>query len=154
MPYASVKNASELCDVPRSPKRRSMKNGTQFTVLIERRRHPQTSLAWWMTLLVLAALALMPRMRAGKPVAFHPHAKIARDLQDAMAPDKGRPERWSRRLHGIQHVEAIIVSNSIDPEMSDLRAQVRRAGGKVVARHRAVHAITVQVPAARLAELA
>src|SRR5947207_7586895 len=85
----------------RDTQRHSMKNGTRFTVLIERRRQPHTSLAWWMTLLVLAALALMPHPGEGKPLLLQPRAKIAEDLQAAIVSNKGRAERWSRKVDGV-----------------------------------------------------
>jgi hypothetical protein len=44
----------------------------------------------------------------------------------------------------VRHVQAIVVSDSADPEMRDLRAQVLRLGGSVHAVHAAMHAITIR----------
>ena len=57
-------------------------------------------------------------------------------------------------MRGVRHVQAIIVSDSSDPELRELRAAVLRVGGSVHAFHPSMHAITVQVPAQRLNALA
>ncbi|MEO5697177.1 MAG: S8 family serine peptidase, partial [Burkholderiaceae bacterium] len=50
-----------------------------------------------------------------------------------------------RDVKGERQVQAIVVSDSADPEMTDLRAQVLRTGGSVHAVHAAVRALTVQI---------
>ena len=40
-----------------------------------------------------------------------------------------------RDLNGVRYVQAIIVSNSTDPAMTDLRAAVLRSGGAIHAVH-------------------
>jgi subtilisin family serine protease len=51
--------------------------------------------------------------------------------------------KWARDVR-VRHVQAIVVSDSADPEMRDLRAQVLRLGGSVHAVHAAMHAITIR----------
>ena len=53
-----------------------------------------------------------------------------------------------RDLNGVRHVQAIVVSNSTDPAMTELRAAVLRTGGAIHAVHPTLRALTVQVRAA------
>src|SRR5262249_38660583 len=124
-------------------------NTTRFTVLIERRRQPFAGLAWWLTLLVLAAAAaLVPTPGSSKPLnnPYWHSATISRDLQAVLGSSKGKRQGWMRKLDGVEHVEVIIISKNADPDMDDLRQAVRQAGGFIVKRHRAVHGLTVRVP--------
>src|SRR5436309_10866688 len=127
---------------------------TRFTVLIERRRLPQSRSPGWIAallLLMLAALVWVPSVAAPRP----PHTKIARDLHDAVtAGGHASSERWARQVHGVPHVEAIVVFEGTDAEMNDLRAWIVRAGGTIIGRHHAVQALTVLIPASQLEALA
>ena len=76
-----------------------------------------------------------------------PQAKIARDLAAALADTGKAKASWMRDLNGNRHVQAIVVSNSSDPAMTELRAAVLRSGGTVHAVHGAVRALTVQIRA-------
>ena len=80
-------------------------------------------------------------------------SKIARDLDDEITNYTPSKRRWAREISGIRHVQSIIVSNSSDPEMRDLRAQVLRHGGTVQAVHRSMRAITVRMPGRHVREL-
>jgi serine protease AprX len=126
---------------------------TKFIVLIERRR-----LRSAMTL-ALASLALVAGLSAFKPVHAQPpaaekHTKVARDMDDEITETRAPKAKWARDVNGVRHVQAIVVSNAADPEMSDLRAHVLRIGGSVHAVHPAVHAITVQLRADQVRALA
>ncbi|TMG95255.1 MAG: hypothetical protein E6H73_05880, partial [Betaproteobacteria bacterium] len=47
----------------------------------------------------------------------------------------------------MRYVQVIVVSNSADPEMTDLRSFVVRTGGSVLAKHSGIHALTVLMKA-------
>ena len=75
---------------------------------------------------LLLSLALVlglaqPGIAAAQSQAAAPQAKIARDLASGLA-DTGKVKAsWMRDLNGARHVQAVIVSNSADPAMTDLR---------------------------------
>ncbi len=116
---------------------------TPFIVLIERRRL-RSALAMSLALLI-AGIGL--KTAHAQPGAGERHSKVARDLDAEIGETRQPKAKWARDVNGVRHVQAIIVSNSPDPEMTELRAQVLRSGGSVHAVHPAVHAITVQIKA-------
>jgi serine protease AprX len=124
-----------------------MQSPTRFTVLIERRL-PQLrqALAW--SLFLLTALALLltvpPAQADNDGRRFN---KIARDLQGELGAARKPGQRWARDVRGRRHVQLIVVSNSSDAELNDLRRAVLRLGGSVHARHPLVGGLTVQLPA-------
>ena len=81
------------------------------------------------------------------------HAKVARDLDDELSTVATPKAKWARDVNGVRHVQVVIVSNDVDPQMTNLRAQVQRLGGSVHAVHPAVHAMTVQVRASDVRQL-
>src|SRR5439155_12904333 len=122
---------------------------SRFIVLIERRQLRRA-----MTL-ALASVALLSglfglKTADAQALAGERHAKIARDLNDALDESRQSNARWARDLNGVRHVQAVVVGNAADPRMSDLRAHVLRSGGSVHAVHPAVHAITVQIRASQV----
>lgn len=94
-------------------------------------------------LLLAAGVALPAPLQA----APRTHQKIARDLQQALRAERPGAERWVREVRGSRHVQLVLVTDSPDPALSDLRAAVLALGGSVHAHHAAFHALTVQVPA-------
>src|SRR5439155_3043866 len=62
--------------------------------------------------------------------------------------------RWQRDVGGVKWVELLVLSNSTDPDMLDLRENVRSLGGTVVVRHSVVRALTIRMPAAQVLNLA
>ena len=113
---------------------------TPFIVLIERRWRAVLAAV---LALCLAGLGLQPVQ--ARPFGGDRHPKVARDLGDEMSEHRKPRARWARDVNGVRHIQAIIVSDSPDPEMTELRAHVQRIGGTVHAVHPAVHAITVQI---------
>lgn len=107
---------------------------------------------------LLASMALLVsgqgfRSVDAKPLAGHAHAKIAHDLDGEINENRAPKEKWARDVNGVRHVQVVIVSDSPDAEMTELRAQVLRLGGSVHAVHPAVHAITVQIKSSHVQSL-
>jgi hypothetical protein len=125
---------------------------TRFVVLIESRRLHKAAVAT-----VTSIAMLLPGFGLGfAHAAPNPRgaAKVAQDLDDEVRGASRVRPKWSRQIGGVQHVQAILVSNSADPSMADLRAHVLRLGGSVHAVHAASRSITVQVKASDLDALA
>ncbi|HJV62515.1 MAG TPA: S8 family serine peptidase, partial [Albitalea sp.] len=125
-----------------------MFNGTRFTVLIERRLRRVARL------LALCLAMALPGVAAAQALPATLLAKLAPDLRAEMASVKAGSARWVRELHGVRHVEVIVVVSNGAQDLTDLRSHVGRLGGVVRREHRAVHAVTAQVPLAQLALLA
>src|SRR5437867_3977931 len=86
-------------------------------------------------------------VQAAAPVNANAHSKVARDLQVGIALGSTPAVNWARDIHGARYVQVIVVSNSADPEMTDLRAFVVRTGGSVLAKHSFIHALTALMKA-------
>ena len=130
-----------------------MKLLSYFIVLIERRRLPRAAVA---TLSSLALLLTGPALTSVSAQSFgghQKHNKVARDLDDEVLQTGAPKARWSRDVKGVRHVQVIVVTNSDDPQMTELRAYVVSLGGSVHAVHPAVHAMTVQIKASRVKAL-
>jgi len=111
----------------------------------------------WSRGLIALALILGPwasTIASAQAPTLPPQAKIARDLATGLADTGKSKTRWMRDLNGVRTVQAIVVSNSSDPAMTDLRAAVLRMGGSIHAVHPAVRALTVQVRAGDVLTLA
>src|SRR5437867_2340200 len=85
--------------------------------------------------------------QAAAPAQANAQSKVARDLQAGIALGHTPAVNWARDINGARYVQVIVVSNSVDPEMTDLRAFVLRTGGSVLARHSGIHALTVLMTA-------
>ncbi|CAG0946100.1 partial serine protease AprX, partial [Gammaproteobacteria bacterium] len=121
---------------------------TRFVVLIESRM--LRALAG--SLLVLAALATLGAATPAR-AQWLADAKLAADLREAVSAAAPR-HGWAREHHGVRYVKALIVSNSTDPDLSDLRAHVLAVGGSVYYRYLSVTALSVMLPARRVHEIA
>src|SRR5262249_17784342 len=121
---------------------------TEFTVLLEKRRIRDRLLGAFAAVVFVAGAMYCARASA-QPLLSGKQDKIARDLQDGIStlPLRNRNSRWTRDVNGVRTVQVVIVTDGVDADMSDLRSQVLRLGGSVHARHPAVHALTVQLPA-------
>ena len=129
---------------------------TRFIVLIERRRLARRLLAA-ITALAIGASGFAPTLvhaRKGPVGGFDRTHKVARDLGDELEEHTMPKRRWSRQVGGHKTVQAVIVSDSKDPEMGALRAHIERLGGSVLAVHGLVRAITVQIKARHVRQLA
>jgi subtilisin family serine protease len=126
---------------------------TEFIVLIERRRLRDV-LAWALAALTLLAALFGTQVAHAQPPSTDRHGKLARELATELGNPATPRVRWARDVGGIRHVQAIVVSSSSDPEMSDLRNFVLRTGGSVHAVHPTTRAITVQIRAGLVQALA
>lgn len=116
-----------------------------FIILIERRAA---------AVLALLAASWMP-LPAAHAAPAPSASKIARDLGDELSPVRAPRAPWARDLNGVRHVQAVlVVGESADAEMNELREHVRRLGGAVQAVHPAVRSMTVLLPAGQVAALA
>ena len=149
-----------------------MPSSQYFVVLIERTaRQPDArpALDWLRTgtatlmALSLIAAALGFNAAAAQGVTARKHVKLAQDLHDATDDDalalrasrgERRKARWEREERGVRMVNAIVVSDSTDPELKALRNFIVRNGGSVQVRHSALRALTVTVPARLVKRLA
>src|SRR5690242_647829 len=97
-----------------------------YIVLIEKRRLLRAAVSAIASVsLLLPGLELSAADAAPDPGNA---AKVAPDLRDeARGAGHGHPT-WSRDIGGVRHVQAILVTQSADPSMADLRAYVLRLG--------------------------
>ena len=131
---------------------------TEFTVLIEKRRVRDRLVGMFVAVAMVAGALCCARLASAQPILNGKHDKIARDLQDGLSTVSPRNRsangNWARDVNGVRTVQVVIVTDGSDADMSDLRAEVLRLGGSVHARHPAVRALTVQVPAQHVGTLA
>ena len=119
-----------------------------YVVLIERLigRTARPLLLLWFGMAAMLAASPVQADSPGKH-------KLAPDLRQAF--QKGpSAQRWMADIEGSRYVRVLIVSDSPDPEMTDLRAHVLAVGGSVYYRYLSVSALSALVPAQRLEELA
>ena len=61
---------------------------------------------------------------------------------------------WAKDIAGLRFVKALVVSSSTDPDLTALRGDVLAKGGSVYFRYVSVAALSVMLPANRVAEIA
>ncbi|HWH83404.1 MAG TPA: hypothetical protein VNU71_14330, partial [Burkholderiaceae bacterium] len=128
-----------------------MQSLIRFIVLIEARR---MGAPLGIALAALLACALALAGGAAQAQSAGASAKVAADLRASLAATSRAQPRWARELGGVRHVKALIVANSPDPELTELRAQVLAVGGSVYYRYLSVSALSVLLPANRVDEIA
>src|SRR4030095_3538520 len=130
---------------------------TPYIVLIERKRLARRLLAA-ITAIAVAAPGvwpqLAPRRKNDVDRAYDRAHKVSRDLGDELDETAMPKRKWSRHVGGHKMVQAVVVSDSDDPEMGALRAHIERLGGNVLAVHALVRALTVQIKARHVQVLA
>src|SRR5438105_6040412 len=80
--------------------------------------------------------------------------KIAPDLMAAVSSSATPTVPWAMQLNGALLVKAVVVANSDDASLTDLRANVVAVGGSVYYNYASIRALAVMVPASRLLDLA
>src|SRR5437870_11690704 len=120
---------------------------TRFTVLLERSRARRRFVR--LVAGVLASVAALVAL----PAQGRDH-EVAGDLDDAVNAQTTPSVHWARDVNGKRHVQVLVLSNTADPDMADLRAFVLRSGGSVLRRHGATRALTGMVPAGVVKPLA
>ena len=129
-------------------------NTTPTLIVPADERRPGSVLSWLVvSLALLVGLAQFDSAHAQSQM-LPAQAKIARDLAAGLVETGKAKASWMRDLNGVRHVQVIIVSNSTDPAMTELRAAVLRTGGAIHAVHPRLRALTVQVRAAMCVALA
>ena len=125
---------------------------TPFVVLIER-RPLRTPASWIKTgaalLLSAVLLASAPPLRAQTAAS-----KIAADLQQVIAAPLAPSLNWVKSVNGVRLVKVLVVSNSPDPDLAALRADVLARGGSVYFRYTSVRALSAMLPAGQVASIA
>ena len=96
-----------------------------FIVLIERRLLRPVMLALLSSLVLIVGLGAQAGA-SGKP------RKLARDLEEAVASPVEPGHRWVQHKGGQRLVEALIVSDATNGDMTNLREHVLRLGGTAV----------------------
>jgi len=89
---------------------------------------------------------------AGAQVA--PTNKVAGDLLTAILAPTTPLLNWATDLLGVRYVKALVVSNSTDPSLAALRAAVLADGGSVYYHFVSVPALSVVLPANKVASIA
>ncbi len=123
-----------------------------FIILLERRATPQRLMkALAGTAFAAAMLFGLTTARAASDPSEN---KLAHELKDVVRTGATPNARWARDVAGVRHIQVIVVTDGVDPNMTGVRQQVLRAGGSVHAVHGVVHSLTVQIPAWELHALA
>jgi hypothetical protein len=118
-------------------------NSTQPLLEPNAKRHGAAGLL----AMALVSLSLLMTLAAqpahAEPV---PASKIAADMwQVVLSPTTPRLS-WAKDVNGVRMVKALIVSNSTDPDLTALRADVIAKGGAVYFRYTSVAALSVMLP--------
>ncbi len=123
-----------------------------FVVLIEGRAQSvvrRLAAALLRTLMLLTALlGVVPAQ------AQTAQGKVALDLRNVIAASTTPKLSWVKDISGRRYVKALIVANSADADMVDLRLAVLANGGSVYMRYISVQALSVALPADRVTALA
>ena len=113
-----------------------------------------------------ASCRARPRRRSLPLVSVHkyltvPHllfpghtSKIATDLQQVIVAPSTPSLSWVKDVSGQRYVKALVFSDSTDPDLTALRADVLAKGGAVYYRYISVRGLAVLLPANRVAEIA
>ncbi|HEY2970035.1 MAG TPA: hypothetical protein VGK75_16900, partial [Casimicrobiaceae bacterium] len=73
-------------------------------------------------LFALSVFGAVPSTAHAQSMQANAQSKVARDLQAGIALGTTPAVKWARDIKGVRYVQVILVSNSADPEMTDLRA--------------------------------
>ena len=88
-----------------------------FTAAADRRPQKRVLPTPWLLTLVLA-LALLTGQHASAASANGQARKVARDLQAALDAPTTTSAMWARDVNGQRQVQVVIISSSIDKEMT------------------------------------
>ena len=80
--------------------------------------------------------------------------KIAADLKSVIAAAKTPTLSWAKDVSGMRYVKALVISDGADPDMVSLRADILAKGGSVYFNYVSVDALSVMLPAKRVADIA
>ena len=122
----------------------------QFIVLIERRIINHRFLAVLFGMLLLFAAAIGVRPAFGQTAS----SKIASDLQAVISAPTTPLLNWAKDVNGIRYVKVLVISNSTDPDLVALRADVLAKGGSVYYRYTSVRGLLALLPANQVAAVA
>ena len=127
---------------------------TNFTVLIERRALKQAAHLLHLLLVLTMAIALLAGQHAWAGPRGGHEGKVAKDLGDAIDAGASHKKRWSRDDRGQHTVQVVFVSGDADQDMSELRAEIKRAGGTIDAAMPGLRMLTATLPAHRVKKVA
>ncbi len=94
-------------------------------------------------LFAMSMMGIVPSSAKAAPNAnANAKATIAADLRAAIASPRTPAVNWARELQGQRYAQVIVVSNSTDPELADLRkfvVQHGRLGARAPPGHQGAH---------------
>ena len=125
-----------------------MKSIAEMILLVERRAVRRAFALVAVLLMLAGGLALRPAL------AQTAQSKIASDLQQVIAATTTPSLNWAKDVNGIRYVKALVFSDSTDPDLAALRADVLARGGAVYYRYISVRGLAVLLPANQVAALA
>jgi serine protease AprX len=129
---------------------------SKFIVLIESRsvqRALQMRLAAFAASILCASPLGVLQVHAASTVAAAP-SKIAVDLQQVLGSSGKLNASWVKDIKGVRYVKALVLSNSTDPDLVQLRADIIARGGSVYMRYTSVSGLSVLLPASQVANIA
>ena len=129
---------------------------TRFTVLIERRATP---FLWVLSLLLLLTSAMFAAPRAsaqsGRQEKMEKRLhKMSPDLKAGLDSAQTPKQRWARDKGGRREVQVIFTVGDSDADMSDVKRDIKRAGGTIDATMPSLRMLTATLPAHRVAKIA
>ena len=130
----------------------SQRGGLPFMVLIERRA--ATLRQRLLTSLLMVVIVLTVLLGLSPAQAQTARSKVALDLQLVIASPITPKLNWAKDVNGMRMVKVLVVSNSTDPDLVALRADVLAKGGSVYLRFVSVSAISAMLPANQVAAIA
>ena len=132
-----------------------MNHLTNFTVLIERRALKYLAKLTTVVVMILSLLTGQLAIAApGSGQGQGAAKKVSSDLQDAIDAGATPSKRWAKEHRGQRMVQVVFVSGDADQDMTELRKEIKRAGGTVDATMPGLRMLTATLPARRVAKVA
>ena len=103
---------------------------------------------------MLFAMSIFGVLPSTAKAQVTPSSKIARDLQQVIVAPTTPSLSWAKDVSGQRYVKALLISGSSDPDLVALRSDVLAKGGSVYFRYVSVRALSVLLPANRVADIA
>jgi serine protease AprX len=129
---------------------------SKFIVLIES-RSVQRALKMRLAAFAASVLCASPlgviHVHAA-PAAVSASSKIASDLQQVLGSSEKLKTSWVKDIKGVRHVKVLVLSNSTDPDLVQLRSDILARGGSVYMRYTSVSGLSVLLPASQVANIA
>jgi serine protease AprX len=129
---------------------------SKFIVLIESRsvqRALKMRFAAFAASIFCAGPLGVLQVHAASTVVSAP-SKIALDLQQVLNSSGNLKLSWVKDIKGVRYVKALVLSNSTDPDLAQLREDILARGGSVYMRYTSVSGLSVLLPASQVGQIA